>query len=135
MNNRGGSIGYGLPAAVGAAVADPSAKVVALIGDGSAMYTIQALWTMARDQMDVTVLIFANRTYKILWGELANVGAGNPGPRARDMLDIDRPALDFVGLARAMGVEAVQVDDTEALARAFEDALADDGPRLIEILM
>ena len=91
INNRGGSIGYGLPVAIGAAIACPDRKVIALEGDGSAMYTIQSLWTMAREGLDVTVLIFANGTYNILRGELTNVGVRNPGPRAVDMLSIGSP--------------------------------------------
>ena len=91
LQNMGGSIGYGGPCAVGAAIACPDRKVLAMIGDGSAMYTIQALWTMARENLDITVVIWANRSYRILVGELANVGAGNPGRKALDMLDIGRP--------------------------------------------
>ena len=132
MNNLGGSIGYGLPVAIGAAIAAPDRKVLAMIGDGSAMYTIQALWTMARENLDVTVLIFSNRSYRILMGELANVGVQNPGPRALDMLNIDRPALDFVSMARGMGVEAARVEDNTDLARALQAALDDPGPRLVE---
>src|SRR5690606_29150805 len=86
MSIMGGSIGWGLPAGVGAALAAPERKVLVLEGDGSAMYTLQALWTMARENLDVTVLIFANRAYRILQGEFKNVGAGQPGHRARDML-------------------------------------------------
>src|SRR5205085_5591418 len=99
INNRGGSIGYGMPVAVGCAIACPDRKVIALEGDGSAMYTLQSLWTMARENLDITVLVFANRSYNILKGELANVGAGNPGRKAIDMLTLDRPDLDWVALA------------------------------------
>ena len=133
MNNRGGSIGYGLPVAVGAAIAAPDRKVIALEGDGSAMYTVQALWTMARENLDVTVLIFANRTYKILQGELTNVGVANPGPRAMNMLSIGRPDLGWVEMARGMGVEAVKVETAPALADAMGAGLASPGPFLIEI--
>lgn len=133
LNNRGGSIGYGLPVAVGAAIAAPDRKVVALEGDGSAMYTVQSLWTMAREGLDVTVLVFANRSYRILRGELTNVGVGNPGPRAIDMLSLDRPDLDWVDMARGMGVEGVRVDDAESLARAFQAGLDSDGPYLIQV--
>ncbi|MDP6343623.1 MAG: acetolactate synthase large subunit [Alphaproteobacteria bacterium] len=135
LNNRGGSIGYGLPVATGAAIACPDRKVIALEGDGSAMYTIQALWTMAREGLDVTVLVFANRSYKILRGELTNVGVGNPGPRAIDMLSLDRPPLDWLHMARSMGVEAARVDDLAALARALEAGLHSEGPYLIELVM
>ena len=133
LNNCGGSIGYGLPAAIGCAVACPERKVMALIGDGSAMYTVQALWTMAREQLDVTVLIFANQTYQILKGELANVGVQNPGPRAIDMLSLDRPSLGWVHMAASMGVDAVRVEDASALSSAIESGLASNGPFLIEV--
>src|SRR5229473_3505320 len=106
MNNMGGSIGLGLPLATGAAVACPDRKVVCLEGDGSGMYTLQALWTQAREGLDVTTVVFANRTYAILRHELSGVRAGTPGPKAADMLDIGRPDLDWVALARGMGVPA-----------------------------
>ena len=135
LNNCGGSIGYGLPVSIGAAIARPDRKVLALISDGSAMYTVQALWTLAREGLDVTVVIFANRSYNILRGELTNVGVQNPGPRAIDMLSLDRPTLGWVEMARGMGVEASRVEDTQALARALEDGLATPGPVLIEAVM
>ena len=135
INNRGGSIGYGLPVAVGAAVACPDRKVIALEGDGSCMYTVQALWTMARENLDVTVLVFANGTYNILRGELTNVGVLNPGPRAVDMLSIDRPNLDWVQMAKGMGVEASRVSTAEELATAFDSGLHSDGPYLIEVAL
>lgn len=134
LNNRGGSIGYGLPVAIGAAVAAPDRKVIALEGDGSAMYTVQGLWTMARENLDVTVLIFANRTYQILLGELTNVGVSNPGPRALDMMSLDNPALGWVDMARGMGVEACAVTETRELSDALAAGLASDGPYLIEVL-
>ncbi|MEM6940254.1 MAG: acetolactate synthase large subunit [Pseudomonadota bacterium] len=135
LNNCGGSIGMGMPAAVGAAVACPNRKVMCLSGDGSAMYTVQALWTMAREKLDVTTLIFANQSYQILRGELSNVGAGNPGPRATDMMSLDRPALDWVAMARGMGVEAEKVATAEALAEALNAALSVTGPYLIEVTL
>lgn len=135
LNNRGGSIGYGLPVAIGAAMACPDRKVIALEGDGSGMYTLQSLWTMAREGLDVTVLVFANRSYRILHGELKNVGAANPGPRARDMLTLDRPELNWVEMARGMGVEGCRVEDTAGLADAMRAGLASGGPYLIEIMM
>ena len=136
INNRGGSIGYGMPVAVGAAIACPDRKVIALVGDGSAMYTLQALWTMAREGLDITVLIFANGTYNILRGELTNVGVRNPGPRAVDMLSIGRPDLDWASLARGMGVEASRAKTCEQLSKAlscrpaFRRPLSDRGGRL-----
>lgn len=134
LNNCGGSIGYGLPVAIGAAIAAPDRKIMALTGDGSAMYTLQALWTMARENLDVTVVIFANRSYRILRGELTNVGVGNPGPRAIDMLSLDRPNLDWVQMSRGMGVEAEAVTDCAGLEAALQTGLASTGPYLIEAI-
>jgi acetolactate synthase I/II/III large subunit len=134
--NTGGSIGLGLPLATGAAVACPDRKVVCLEGDGSAMYTIQALWTMAREKLDVTTIIFANRSYKILNIELMRVGVeGGAGARAKDMLDISRPDLDFVALARGMGVDACRPETAEAFCAAFERAMREPGPHLIECVV
>jgi acetolactate synthase I/II/III large subunit len=135
LNNRGGSIGFGLPLAVGASIACPDRKVIALEGDGSAMYTIQSLWTMAREKLDVTILVFANGTYNILRGELTNVGVQNPGPRAIDMLSINRPDLDWVKMANGMGVDAQKVTTHEALAEAFKAGLDHQGPYLIEVVV
>jgi acetolactate synthase-1/2/3 large subunit len=133
INNRGGSIGYGMPVAIGAAIACPERKVIALEGDGSAMYTVQSLWTMAREGLPITVLIFANGTYNILRGELNNVGVRNPGPRAVDMLSIGHPDLDWVAMARGMGVEGFRVRSCEELARALAGGLRSQGPTLIEV--
>jgi acetolactate synthase I/II/III large subunit len=135
LQNMGGAIGYGMPAAVGAAIACPDRKVLALVGDGSGMYTVQALWTMAREGLDVTAVIWANRTYQILKGEFANVGAGAPGQRARDMLDLDRPDLNWVSLARGMGVSAARATDCETLAAQLQRGLAEKGPYLIEAVL
>ncbi|HUK58926.1 MAG TPA: acetolactate synthase large subunit [Stellaceae bacterium] len=133
LANPGGSIGMALPLAVGAATACPERKVLALEGDGSGMYTLQALWTMARENLKVTSVVFANRTYNILKGELANVGAGNPGRRALDMLEIGRPDLDWVSLARGMGVPAARAETLEDLARLVSAGLASGGPSLVEL--
>lgn len=133
LNNRGGSIGYGMPVAIGAAVACPDRKVIALEGDGSAMYTVQSLWTMAREKLDIVVLIFANRSYRILHGELTNVGVANPGPRAIDMLTLNQPELGWVDMARGMGVDGCRVSDARGLAHALSEGLEVDGPYLIEI--
>jgi acetolactate synthase-1/2/3 large subunit len=135
LQNRGGAIGLGLPMATGAAVACPDRKVLCLESDGSGMYCLQALWTQAREGLDVTTLIFANRAYNILKGELANVGAGNPGPRAIDMLSLDRPTLNWVEIATGMGVEAERVDSADGLCRAIERGLAVAGPYLIEVVL
>ncbi|MEK9905231.1 MAG: acetolactate synthase large subunit [Rhodospirillales bacterium] len=133
LNGMGGSIGYALPVSIGAAVAQPNRKVVTLEGDGSGMYTVQALWTMARENLDVTVVVFANRAYRILQGELTNVGVKNPGPRAVDMLSLDRPAIDWMNMAKSLGVEASRANDCDSLIRALRHGLASDGPYLIEL--
>ena len=135
MNNMGGSIGLGMPLATGAAVACPDRKVICLEGDGSGMYTLQALWTQARYNLDVTTLVFANRAYRILQGELIGVGTKNPGRKALDMLDLSRPDLDWVKMATGMGVEAAKVTDYEGLQRELAAGLAANGPYLIEVVL
>ena len=135
LANPGGSIGMAMPVAVGAAIACPDRKVLCLEGDGSGMYTLQALWTMAREKLAVTTVLFANRTYQILKGELAQVGAGNPGRRALDMLEIGRPDLDWVALARGMGVLAARADTLDDLARHVAAGLASQGPSLVELVL
>jgi acetolactate synthase-1/2/3 large subunit len=131
LSLMGGAIGQGLPLATGAALACPDRKVVCLEGDGSAMYTLQALWTQAREGLDVTNVIFANRSYGILALELERVGA-EPGPRALAACELSRPDLDFVGLARGMGVPAARVSSAEAFHERFAVAMAEPGPCLIE---
>lgn len=133
LNNMGGSIGFGLPVAIGAALACPDRKVVTLEGDGSGMYTVQSLWTMAREALDVTVVVLSNRAYAILKGEFANVGAGAMGQKAIDMMSLDRPNLDWVALARGHGVEAGRAGDMASFAREFSSAMARKGPYLIEL--
>ena len=131
----GGAIGWGLPAAVGAAIAAPDRKVVCFEGDGSALYAIQALWTMAREALDITVVVLANRDYAILKGEFARVGATGMGEQARAMMSIGNPDIDFVALAHGLGIEAERVDSAEALTAALAVAFSEPGPRLIEALM
>lgn len=137
LNLTGGSIGWGLPAATGAAIACPERKIVCLEGDGSAMYTIQALWTMARENLDVTVVIFNNRKYSILELEFGRTGArgGKPGPKAASTLRIDDPRLDFVALARGMGVPADCATTAEEFNALFGAAMQQKGPRLIDALV
>jgi acetolactate synthase-1/2/3 large subunit len=135
LSNMGGSIGFGPPIATGAAVACPDRKVVALQADGSAMYTVQALWTQAREQLDVTTVLFSNRTYQILRGELANVGAGNPGRKALDMLDIGNPDIDWVGLAKSVGVPGAKVTNMDEFNKQFAAGVRTPGPYLIEVVM
>ena len=131
----GGSIGYGLPAATGAAIACPDRRVINLQADGSAMYTVQALWTQVRENLDITTIILANRKYAILQIEFARVGAHNPGPKAMSMLDLTRPDLDWVALAKGMGMNAWQADSAESFNQALEHSLATPGPSLIEALV
>jgi acetolactate synthase I/II/III large subunit len=128
----GGAIGQGLPVATGAAVACPGRPVLSLEGDGSAMYTIQSLWTQARESLDVTTVILANRSYAILDFELSRVGAEARGPAAAELFGIGRPDLDFVALARSMGVPGRRAEDAETFTAALREALAEPGPRLIE---
>lgn len=131
----GGAIGQALPAAVGAAVACPDRQVLALVGDGSSMYTFQALWTMAREQLNVISIIFNNRSYGILNIELERVGAEKVGPKAKAQLDLNSPGLDFVRLAQGMGVSAVRATTAESFTAALERALATPGPHLIEAMV
>jgi acetolactate synthase-1/2/3 large subunit len=131
----GGAIGQGLPLATGAAVACPDRPVLSLQADGSAMYTIQSLWTQARESLDVTTVILNNRSYAILNIELARTGAGAGGPKARDLLDLSRPDLSFVRLAEGMGVPALAVHTAEDAVAAIERALAEPGPHLIEAVL
>jgi acetolactate synthase I/II/III large subunit len=128
----GGSIGQGLPVAVGAALACPFRKVVALEADGSAIYTLQALWTMARERLDITVVILANRRYRILDIEMRRTGAGAVGPRAEEMIDLTDPAPNWIKLAQGFGVDAVRAATADEFIREFGAAMLDRGPRLIE---
>ena len=132
LQNMGGSIGYGTPVSTGVAIACPDRPVLAIVGDGSAMYTIQSLWTQVREGLNVTTVICANRSYQILKNEFRAVGAGVPGSNALSMLDIDNPTLDFVSLAKGMGMSATRVATAEDLCRAIERGFATPGPSLIE---
>jgi acetolactate synthase-1/2/3 large subunit len=131
----GGAIGYGLPAATGAAVACPDRPVWCLQADGSAMYTISALWTHAREGLDITTVVYNNSAYAILRMELLQVGAAGAGDRARSLLDLGGPVLDFVALATGMGVPAVRVTTAPELADALRRAAAEPGPHLIEAMV
>ena len=133
----GGAIGFGLPAAVGAAVACPDRKVICLEGDGSAMYTIQSLWTMARENLDITVIICNNQKYNILELEFVRTGANNekPGPKAADMLDIGRPDMDFVEIANGMGIKASRASTAKEFNRQLQQAIAIKGPMLIDAIV
>lgn len=131
----GGAIGQGLPVGVGAATAAPDRKIVCIEGDGSAMYTIQSLWTAAREKLDMTVVILANRSYAILKVEMMRTGAQNPGPKTLAMFDLSNPDLGFVEMARGMGVEAIRCDTLEGFDKAFSGAMRQRGPMLIEVLL
>jgi acetolactate synthase-1/2/3 large subunit len=131
----GGAIGEGMPLAIGAAIACPDRKVINLEADGSAMYTVQSLWTEARENLNILTLVWSNRAYAILKGELLNVGAENPGRKAHDMLSLDNPALDWVSLARGMGVEAVKAETPDALVKSIRAGLSMKGPFLIEVVI
>ncbi|MCY4090077.1 MAG: acetolactate synthase large subunit [Caldilineaceae bacterium] len=136
LHVTGGSIGQGLPAATGAAVACPERQVFAMEGDGSGMYTLQALWTQARESLNVVNVIFANSSYRILQGELQRVGgAREPGPNAMAMMRLDTPSLDWVSISQGMGVPATRTDDAEAFAKALRRGIEEPGPYLIEALV
>lgn len=135
LSLTGGAIGQGIPLAIGAAVACPDRKVLALTGDGAGMYTVQGLWTVVREKLDVTVVVFANHAYRILGIELGRTGAGNPGPAAAKLLDLGDPRIDWVKLAEGLGMAAERVATAEAFEEAFARAMATPGPRLIEAAM
>jgi len=131
----GGSIGYGMPCAVGAAIACPQRPVINFQADGAAMYTLQALWMQARESLNITTLICANRSYNILKIEFSRADVTTPGPHARALTDLKNPAIDWVQISSGMGVPAVAVDSCEALAKELNQALAEPGPHLIEMLL
>jgi acetolactate synthase-1/2/3 large subunit len=133
LSLTGGSIGEGLPLAVGAAIACPDRKVVGLQADGSGMYSLQAIWTIARERLDVTICIWANRAYAILKGELAGVGIETAGRNAQCILSLGDPPLDWVKLAAGMGVDGARVTSAEAFAEVFGAAVGRKGPFLIEL--
>lgn len=133
LGNTGGSIGIALPLAVGAAVACPGRQVLCLTADGSAMYTLQALWTMAREGLQVTTVVFANRSYAVLKREFLYLGVGEPGPRALDMFEIGRPDLDWVQLAKGMGVPGTRISSLGGFAKTLREGFESDGPMLIEV--
>lgn len=131
----GGAIGQGLPVALGAALACPDRRVIALQADGSGLYTLQALWSMAHEGADVTVVVCANRCYRILQVELARAGSAAPGPKAQALTELKAPAIDWTALAKGFGVPACRATTAEELAAALRRALAEPGPALIEALL
>jgi acetolactate synthase-1/2/3 large subunit len=134
LHCTGGAIGVGLPCATGAALACPDRRTIALMGDGSAMYTLQSLWTMARENLNVLTIVFANRGYQILRGELANVGVDSYGRNAARMFDVENPSLDWVALAKGHGVAATRATDMDEFTTALRAGLAAEGPCLIELV-
>jgi acetolactate synthase-1/2/3 large subunit len=133
LGNTGGSIGIAMPLAVGAAVACPDRRVLCLTADGSGMYTLQALWTMAREGLAVTTVVFANRDYAVLKREFSYLGVGNPGTRALGMFEIGHPDLDWVQLAKGTGVPGTRVTSLAEFAQALRHGFASAGPTLIEV--
>jgi len=131
----GGAIGWGLPASIGAAVACPDRKVFCFEGDGSAMYTIQALWTMARENLDVTAVIFANRDYSILQMEYARLGFDPSNPNIRPLMNLEQPSIGFSKLGLGMGVTSVSTSTAEEFHQAFQNAAINTGPNLIEVIL
>jgi acetolactate synthase-1/2/3 large subunit len=135
LSLTGGAIGQGLPCATGAAVACPDRRVIAFQADGSAMYTIQSLWTQARESLNVTTVLCNNRSYRILQVELARAGVTEPGRKARSLTDLSNPDIEWTSLARGLGVPSVRVETAEALTRELERSLATPGPSLIEMIL
>lgn len=135
LSLTGGAIGQGMPLAIGAALASPGRKVLSLNGDGAGAYTLQALWTMAREGLDITTVVFANRSYRILNIELARTRSGQAGPSARRLLDLGEPTMDWVALAQGFGVPAVRCADAASFDAALARSLAGEGPSLIEAVL
>jgi acetolactate synthase-1/2/3 large subunit len=135
LANTGGSIGIAMPLAVGAAIACPERRVLCLSADGSGMYTAQALWTMAREGLKVTTVIFANRVYGVLKREFAYLGVGDPGPRASALFEIGRPDLDWLSLAKGMGVPGTRAHSLDEFTRTLRAGFEAEGPTLIEVCL
>ncbi len=131
----GGAIGQGIPVAIGAAVAAPDRKVISLNGDGAALYTIQGLWTAAREGLDLTVVVFVNNLYRILGIELGRTGSGNPGPAASRLLSLGDPNLDWLSLAKGLGMLASRCETAESFDAAFARAMVEPGPHFIEAVI
>lgn len=135
MTLTGGAIGQGLPLAIGASVAHPDRKVIALQADGSGMYTVQSLWTMVRENTDITVVLLNNSSYAILNIEMQRVGVANPSDKAKSLLDLSNPTIDWVSMATGMGMYAIKVDTVDAFDTAMAEAMTTKGPRLIEVIL
>jgi acetolactate synthase-1/2/3 large subunit len=135
LQNMGGSIGFGTPVATGAALACPDRRTFCMVGDGSAMYTIQSLWTQAREGLNVTTIIFANHSYQILKTEYGNMGFGAPGPQALGLIDIDRPRIDWVAMGKSMGCPSVRVENARDFYTSMVNSAREPGPSLIEVAL
>jgi acetolactate synthase I/II/III large subunit len=133
LGNTGGAIGIALPLAVGAAIAAPQRRVLCLTADGSGMYTPQSLWTMAREGLNVTTVVFANHDYAVLKREFSYLGVGNPGASATNMFEIGRPDLDWTMMAKGMGVPGIRANSLDAFGSALRKGLEGEGPSLIEV--
>jgi acetolactate synthase-1/2/3 large subunit len=133
LGNTGGAIGIALPLAVGAAVASPDRRILCMSADGSSMYTVQALWTMAREALNVTTVVFANRAYAVLQWEYSGLGVGAPGPRAADLFAIGRPDINWVMMSKSMGIPAARATSLDSFAMLLGRSFATEGPSLIEI--
>src|SRR5580700_4304847 len=135
LQNLGGSIGFATPVATGAALACPDRRTFSIVGDGSAMYTIQSLWTQAREGLSVTTIIFANHSYRILKLEFGNMGFGVPGPQAAALIDIDKPKIDWVALGKSMGCPSVRVESAADFYTSMLNSAKEPGPMLIEVCL
>jgi acetolactate synthase-1/2/3 large subunit len=135
LQNMGGSIGFGTPLATGAALACPDRRTFCMVGDGSAMYTIQSLWTQAREGLNVTTIVFANNSYQILKVEFANMGFGTPGPQALGLIDIGNPRIDWVAMGRSMGCPSVRVENARDFYAGMVNSAREPGPSLIEVCL
>jgi len=135
LNLTGGAIGQGMPVALGAALACPDRKVINIEGDGSAMYTVQALWSQAREKANVITIICSNRKYSIIELECMMAGYRPLGPEAKGLMYLTGPTLDWVALSRGMGVPAASVTTAEELTGEFKAALKEPGPHLIEAVL
>jgi acetolactate synthase-1/2/3 large subunit len=124
-----------MPCSIGAAIACPDRPVINIQADGAGLYTLQALWTQAREGLNVTTLLCSNRSYRVLGVELARAGIKQPGPQTRSLIDLSNPAIDWVQLAGGMGVHGVRVDTADDLTRELERSLAEPGPVLIEVVL
>jgi acetolactate synthase-1/2/3 large subunit len=135
LQNMGSSIGFGTPVATGAALACPDRRTFCMVGDGSAMYTIQSLWTQAREGLNVTTIVFANNSYRILKLEFGNLGFGTPGPQALGLMDIGRPRIDWVSMGKSMGCPSVRVDNARDFYTSMVNSAREPGPMLIEVCL